>query len=213
MKFTKEEAVEKLNHVLTNGGKKPLRMSAKTLESQVETLLAFVSDEEMELDAFVDKVKAGLSAINSNIEHDNSDFIKKYKEDHPEPNPDPKPKPKPSEDDPNADLIRRLAELEKKEADRTEKAAIEAKRAEIRKYLSDNNVKNGKWIDSVLKIATIGKEDDVEELGKTYLGLYNESLQGGAPVPPGSPAPGDGGGKDTFAELREMRKRRAENEK
>lgn len=211
MKFTKEQAVEKLNQVLTNGGKKPLRMSAKTLESQVETLLAFVSDEEMELDAFVDKVKDGLSAVNSNIEHDNSDFIKKYKEGHPDPKPtDSKDPPK---DDPNAELMRRIAELEKKEADRTEKAAIEAKRAEIKKYLSDNNVKNGKWIDSILKIANIGKDDDVEEVGKTYLGLYNESMQGGAPVAPGSPSPGDSGGKDTFAELRELRKRRAENEK
>ena len=31
MKFTKEQAVEKLNQELTNSGKKPLRMSAKWL--------------------------------------------------------------------------------------------------------------------------------------------------------------------------------------
>lgn len=212
MKFTKEQAVEKLNHVLTNGGKKPLRMSAKTLESQVETLLAFVSDEEMELDAFVEKVKGGLSSINSNIEHDNSDFIKKYKEEHPDQKPEAPKDTK--EDDPNADLMRRIAELEKKEADRNERAAVEAKRAEIKKYLSDNNVKNGKWIDSILNLATIGKDDDVDEVGKTFLGLYNESMQPGTPVTPGSPSPGGGsGGADAFAELREMRKRRAENEK
>ena len=211
MKFTKEQAVEKLNQVLTNGGKKPLRMSAKTLESQVETLLAFVSDEEMEVDAFVEKVKGSLSAVNSNIEHDNSDFIKKYKEEHPDPKPT-APKPEGPED-PNADLLRRLSELEKERDERNEQAAIQAKRAEIKQYLSDNNVKNTKWIDSILGIATIGKEDNVEEKGKVYLDLYNQSMQGGNPVAPGAPSPGDGGGADTFAELREMRKRRAENEK
>ena len=214
MKFTKEQAVEKLNQVLTNNGKKPLRMSAKTLESQVETLLAFVSDEEMELDAFVEKVKGGLSSINSNIEHDNSDFIKKYKEEHPDPTPAGGKTPEEDKDGPNAELLRRLEELERKETERTETAAIEAKRAEIKKYLGDKNVKNDKWIDSILGIATIGKDDDVEEKGNIYLELYNQSMQGGNPVPPGAPSPGgDGGGADAFAEIRAMRKQREENAK
>lgn len=214
MKFTKEEAVEKLNQVLTNGGKKPLRMSAKTLESQVETLLAFVSDEEMELDAFVEKVKGGLSSINSNIEHDNSDFIKKYKEEHPEPKPNGSPKPtEGGNGGADEEVLRRLSELERERDERNERDAVEAKRSEIKKYLSDNNVKNTKWIDSILGIATIGKDDDVEAKGKVYLDLYNQSMQGGNPVPPGAPSPGDGGGADAFAELRQMRKQRAENEK
>ena len=212
MKFTKEEAVEKLNQALTNGGKKPLRMSAKTLESQVETLLAFVSDEEMELDAFVEKVKGGLSAVNSNIEHDNSDFIKKYKEEHPEPKPK-ETKPEGGGDSPSDEVLRRLSELERERDERNERDAIAAKRSEIKQYLVDKNVKNAKWIDSILGIATIGKDDDVEEKGKVYLDLYNQSMQGGNPVSPGAPSPGDGGGADAFAELRQMRKQRAENEK
>ena len=211
MKFTKEEAVEKLNQVLTNGGKKPLRMSAKTLESQVETLLAFVSDEEMELDAFVEKVKGGLAAINSNVERDNSDFVKKYKEEHPEPKPK-ETKPEPPED-PNAEVLRRLSEMEKELGERKEQEAIATKRAEIKKYLSDNNVKNEKWIESVLGIATIGKDDDVEEKGKVYLNLYNTSMAGGNTVPPGAPSPGGSSGEDAFKEVRDLRKQRAENEK
>lgn len=211
MKFTKEQVVEKLNHVLTNGGKKPLRMSARTLESQVETLLAFVSDEEMELDAFVDKIKGGISDINSNIEHDNSDFIKKYKEEHPDPKPaDPKPA---EPDDPLSKLREELAELKRAQAVKEEQEAIATKRDQIKRYLSDNNVKNAKWIDSMLSVATIGKDDDVEEKGKTYLNLYNESLQGGAPVPPGAPSPSDPNPQNAFAELKELRKRRVENEK
>ena len=211
MKFTKEEAVEKLNQVLTNGGKKPLRMSAKTLESQVETLLAFVSDEEMELDAFVEKVKGGLAAINSNVERDNSDFVKKYKEEHPEPKPK-ETKPEPPED-PNAEVLRRLSEMEKELGERKEQEAIATKRAEIKKYLSDNNVKNEKWIESVLGIATIGKDDDVEEKGKVYLDLYNASMAGGNTVPPGAPSPGGSDGKDAFEGVRNLRKQLAENEK
>lgn len=211
MKFTKEQAVEKLNQVLTNGGKKPLRMSAKTLEGQVETLLAFVSDEELELDAFVEKVKAGLAAVNSNIEHDNSEFVKKYKEEHPEPSKQETPPPPP--EDHNAEILRRLTELEKERDTRNEQDAIAAKRSEIKKYLNEKNVKNDKWIDSILSIATIGKDDDVEEKGKTYLELYNATASNGSPIVPGAPSPGDSSGKDDFADLREQRKRRAENEK
>lgn len=193
MKFTKEQAVEKLNQELTNGGKKPLRMSAKTLESQVETLLAFVTDEEMELDDFVTKVKASLANINSNMEKDQSDFIKDYQKKHPETKEDPG---KGGEDpnkgkDPNAELLRRLEELERKEEARNLEGTIAAKRSEIKQYLKNNNVEDEGWIDSMLGMVQVGKDDDSEARGKELLEFYNKSKPGN-PMVPGNPKPGGG---------------------
>ena len=206
MKFTKEQAVEKLNQVLTNNGKKSLRMSAKTLEAQTETLLALVGDEEMELDAFVEKVKGALESVNSNIEHDNSDFIKEYKKANPKPaEPEPKGK-EPGEEDPLKKALEQIADIQRQLQAREEQIAIEAKRSEIRKYLDTNNVKDDKWIDSVLSIATIGKDDNAEEKGKVYLELYNRSRAGGAPITPKTPTAGGESGDDSFAAVRAILK-------
>lgn len=210
MKFTKEEAIEKLNQVLTNGGKKPLRMSERTLKGQVETLLTFISDDEMELDDFVNKVKGGLESINSNIEHDTSEAIKDYKDKNPLPKPEP-PKPDPKED-PNSELLRRLKELEDRETARSREATISSKRSEIKKYLSENNVKNDKWIETALGMMSIDENTDVEERGKQMLGFYNDSLAGGEVIPPVTPKPGSGNTSDAFAAVKALRKRREEVE-
>ncbi|MBO7684823.1 MAG: hypothetical protein J6Y20_04650 [Lachnospiraceae bacterium] len=203
MKFTKEQAVEKLNQKLTNGGKKTLRMSARTLEAQTENLMALVGDEEMELDAFVDKVSPMLESVNANLEHDNSEFIKEYKKNNPAPKTDDgKKTDEGKQDDPLQKALDEVAAIKKQLQEREEKEAIEAKRREIRKYLEDNNVKDSKWIDSILSIATIGKDDDVEEKGKTYLGLYNDSKSEGKPITPKTPNSGGESGEDRFAAVR-----------
>ena len=206
MKFTKEQAVEKLNQLLTNNGKKTLRMSARTLEAQTETLMALVGNEEMELDDFTTKVKPMLDNVNSNMEKDQSDFIKEYKKAHPEPDPQkpPKQEPDPNADDPLKKALEQVAEIQRQLQAREEAQAIETKRSQIRKYLEDNNVKDAKWIDSVFSIATVGKDDDVEEKGKTYLALYNQSRSGGAPITPKFPTVGGEPGADAFKEVREL---------
>ena len=84
MKFTKDEALEKLRGILTNGGKKTLRMSEKSMERQLETLMPLVADDETELDDFIGKVKASFEVMNSNVEKDNSDFVNQWKKDHPD---------------------------------------------------------------------------------------------------------------------------------
>lgn len=209
MKFTKEEAVEKLNQLLTNDGKKPLRMSAKTLNEHAESLMSLVADEEMELDDFVTKVKPMLENVNSNMEKDRSDFIKEYQKTHPEP---PKPKKKTEEGEGEGkeptlleQIQQQLNELKEQNRQREETEAVEAKRKEVRKYLETNHVTDAKWIDSILEIATIGKDDDAEEKGKTYLELYNQSRSGGGPITPKTPR-GGGSDEDPFAELRALRK-------
>ena len=83
MKFTKEQAFENLKGFLTNNGKKTLRMSEKSINKQLETLMPLVANDEMELADFVEKVKPTFETMNSNAEKDNSDFVKQWEKDHP----------------------------------------------------------------------------------------------------------------------------------
>lgn len=214
MKFTKEEAVEKLNQMLTNGGKKPLRMSTKTLNEHTENLMSLVADEEMELDDFIAKVKPMLENVNSNMEKDRSDFIKEYEKNHPKPEPkpgEPKPgEPKPGNEPDKSQLDKLQEQIDQLVAQRdreAEERAVADKRAEIRKYLTDNNVKDEKWLDSFFAVVSIGKDDDVEEKGKSFLELYNKSKAGDEPLTPGTPSTGGGNDpKDMFAAVRALRK-------
>ncbi|MBR3467930.1 MAG: hypothetical protein IKH15_12020 [Bacteroidales bacterium] len=212
MKFTKEEAVEKLNQALTNGGKKPLRVSARTLSEHTENLMSLVADEEMELDDFVTKVKPMLESVNSNMEKDRSDFIKEYEKENPKPKTDPKDD-KGGKDDPDKTLLEKLQEqlneIQEQTRKRNEQEALATKKAEIRKYLDDNNVKDTKWIDSMLSVAAVGKDDDAEEKGKTLLELYNQSREG-APITPLTPKTGAGTEPDAFDAVRKLRKSQAE---
>ena len=212
MKFTKEEAVEKLNQILTNDGKKPLRMSKRTLEGQTETLMSLIATEEMDVDEFVGKVQASLASINSNIEHDVADSIKEYEKSHPQPDPSPKPDDKPDKgDDKYQILMDEIAALKKAENDRAVAATLADKRNSIRAFLSDNKVKDNEWIDMALGMTTISVDDDAEEKGKALLEFYNKSMSSPRPIVPGSPKPGDGGaGQDTFSEVRNIRKQRAD---
>ena len=205
MKFSKEEAVEKLNALLTNSGKKPLRMSKKTLESQTETLMAFVTDDEMELDTFVEKVKSSLENINSNIEKEQSDFVKAYQKEHPAPKEDPKPK---DEEKSELTLLReRVKALEEMEQQRTRESLLKTKRSDIEKYLSENNVKDSAWVEKTLGMIALGENDDVEERGKALVELYNLSHSGGPSITPKTPRPGEGD-IDSFDDVKSLMKQR-----
>ena len=80
MKFTKEQAFEILRSNLTNGGKKTLRMSEKSINAQLDTLIPLVANDDMELNDFIEKVKPTFATMNSNAEIDNSenDVVKSW---------------------------------------------------------------------------------------------------------------------------------------
>ena len=115
MKFTKEQAFEILRSNLTNGGKKTLRMSEKSINAQLDTLIPLVANDEMELNDFIEKVKPTFATMNSNAEKDNSDFIKQWKEQHQDPNPNQSQEPtNPTTENPEIKaMLDRIAALEK----------------------------------------------------------------------------------------------------
>lgn len=191
MKFTKEQAFEILRSNLTNGGKKTLRMSEKSINAQLDTLIPLVANDEMELNDFIEKVKPTFATMNSNAEKDNSDFIKQWKEQHPDPSPDPSPDPnKPDPTKPittnNPEIkamMDRIAALEKENNENKLKAEVAVKRNELVAKMKEKGITDTDWIDSFLGEVTIDKDIDVDAKAESFLKIYNKSKSVISPNP------------------------------
>lgn len=195
MKFTKEEAFESLKGILTNNGKKPLRMSEKSIEKQLEALMPLVASDEMELNDFVDKVKVTFSTMNSNAEKDNSDFIKQWEKEHPvvEPNQGDGKGNQGGGDDAMSKLMSRLEELEKREAERQSEVKISKKRKDLEEAMEKKGIKDKSWRNDFLSEIAITEDMDVEAKADSFLKIYNKSKAdtGDGTTPYGSSKGGD----------------------
>lgn len=215
MKFTKEQAFEQLRSILTNGGKKPLRMSEKSVNAQLDTLIPLVANDEMELSDFIEKVKPTFTTMNSNAEKDNADFIKNWKKDHPDPDPDPNnPNPNKKDPDPNQTpeykaLLERLDKLEKENNEVKQQKAISEKRKELIAKMKEKGISDAEWIDSFLGEVAVTADMDIEAKAESFLKIYNKSQAGGGnPPTPNQAGGGDPTKKDNFASVRDIMKRR-----
>ena len=176
MKFTKEEAFESLKGILTNNGKKTLRMSEKSINRQLESLMPLIANEEMELKDFVDKVKDTFSVMNSNAEKDNSDFVKQWEKDHPQVNPEPPKADEPKkDDDAMAKMLKRLEELESREAARDKEAKMSQKKKDLLKAMKEKGIKDEQWSKDLVAEISLTEDFDVEAKADSYLKLYNKS--------------------------------------
>lgn len=203
MKFTKKEAVEKLTANLTNGGKKPLRMSARSLEEQTEDLMSLLDDDEMELDAFVEKVQKQFERFNSNVGHDVSEAIKALE----------KKKEPDTGNTVEEKLLKRIEALEKEREDNLARNVAETKRKELKAHLLEKKV-NETWLDNILDLVPLDKDSDVETLGTSLVERYNKmkASQGGEyERTPGYPS-GSGEEKDNFSDVAELKKVRQPNQ-
>ena len=179
MKFTKEEAFEKLKGLLTNNGKKDLQMSERSVNEQLEVLMPLIANDEMELDDFVGKVKTSFEVMNSNAKKDNSDFIKEWEKNHPVTDP-PKNDP-PQNNEPNdamAALLKRIDELEKKNAERDKEVVLAQKRKDLLKAMKDKGIKDENWSKSFIEEISITEDFDVDAKADAYLKIYNKSQAG-----------------------------------
>ena len=177
MKFTKEQAFEILRSNLTNGGKKTLRMSEKSINAQLDTLIPLVANDEMELNDFIEKVKPTFATMNSNAEKDNSDFIKQWKEQHPDPTPNPNTEP-PKQTTENPEIkamLDRIAALEKENNENKLKAEVAVKRNELVAKMKEKGINDAEWIDSFLGEVTIDKDIDVEAKANSFLKIYTKT--------------------------------------
>lgn len=191
MKFTKEDAFESLKRELTNNGRKTLRMSEKSLDKLTESLMSKFANDETGLPDFVTDVKDLLETFNSNIEKDRSDFIKQWKEEHPEsepPKPTENPKPKENETPEMKALLERIAALENDKAENAKKANIAQKRKDVIAKLKEKGIKDDEWVNNFLSEVNITEDLDVDAKADSWLKLYNKSqASGGNPTVPQNP--------------------------
>lgn len=218
MKFTKEEAFESLKGILTNSGKKPLRMSERSLKEQSEILIELCADEGMDVDTFVNKVSKLLNSTNSNVEKDSSDrikdFVNQWKKEHP----DQETKPAGSSDSDNPQIKTLMDEIkamrEEMNAGKRENA-IKAKRNELASALKKKGVKDEEWMSDFLSEINITEDMDVDVKADSFLKIYNRSRADvGDGASPKNASNGDTKKyKTMFEDIRKEREKMQENEK
>lgn len=194
MKFTKEQLLDALKAKLTANGKH-LSISEKTIKSLSDSHYDLLVSEETEISDLVNKILPQYVSLNGNYEKDNADFIKKWKEDHPE------PKPK-SNDAPNPDnnnssevekkLLERLEALERKEAEAEAARLTSVKRGELLDKFKEKGISDDKWINAYLKKLSISKDTDIEVETADALNFYNLSHANSG----GRNTPGNSGGNN-----------------
>lgn len=219
MKFTKEEAFEKLKAHLTNSGRKTLRMSERSLEGHIEDLMSLIANDETELDDFFEKAKGFVERANSNAEKDRSDFIKEWKKDNPSPakKTDAQDSQDPDKgdkgDDAMSQMMKRLEELEKKNAARDMETKISAKRDELLNAMKEKGIKDEQWSKDLVSEISISEDLDVAAKADSFLKLYNRQQ---AKVPkgwtPGSPS-GTSDSKNLFDDVKKLKQQRDEAQK
>jgi hypothetical protein len=200
MKFTKEEFSEKLKDKLTNKGKKPMQQSERTFKKLVEKIYARLEkrdDDETELDDAVADYLEDFEEIEGNLNKDKADFIRDWKDKHPDPKPNDPPTPPapPSNDDKFDKLMKKFEELEKREAEREKSENIAKLRKELKAKLKKEGVDDAEWLDGYLKKLTITEETDIDEEKEDALKLYNKANSTTNQFTPGNPA-GKGGEVD-----------------
>lgn len=186
MKFTEEQAVEALRAELTNKGRKTLAMSERTLAKQTEILVKKFANDEMGLPDFVSDVIEILNTMEGDIRKKNSDFVNKWKEEHPETEPPKNSEPQKQNENPEMKaLMERIAALEKDKAESEKKASIAQKRKDLAVKLKEKGVSDSEWIDLQLSKVNFDRKFDMDAEAADYVKLYNKSQStgGGAPAP------------------------------
>lgn len=196
MKFTKEQLSESLKAKLTPNGKK-LAMSERTLNANVEKIYKRLekSSNEEDLDDVVTEYLPDFEEINGNVQKDNSDFIKKWKEEHPDPKPNKAPEPNDGNEDKLDKLLKEIEGMKaEREAERTAKT-ISDKRSELLSKFKEKGIKDEKWLNGYIKKIAISKDTDIEAETNDALALYNLSQAETGKITPGN-AGGGGEEKD-----------------
>jgi hypothetical protein len=192
MKFTKEQLLDALKAKLTANGKH-LSISEKTIKSLSDSHYDLLVSEETEISDLVNKILPQYVSLNGNYEKDNADFIKKWKEDHPEPNPNDTPNPNnDNSSEVEKKLLERLEALERKEAEAEAARLTSVKRGELLKKFKEKGISDDKWIEAYLKKLSISKDTDIEAETTDALGFYNLSHANNG----GRNTPGNSGGNN-----------------
>ena len=207
MKFTKQNAFEKLKGILTESGKTPLHMSERSINEQLDTLMPLIANDEMELDAFVEKVTPTFKTMNANVKNDQSTFVNDWKKQHPEQQQQQQQQQQQGNETPEMKAMReRLEALEQKETQRQNTQTIEEKKQQILSKLKEKGIKNEEWCNGMIAEIAIDKDTDVDTKVNNLVAFYNKTkadTRGGY-----TPRGGAGGGEQGKGEWDDVRKER-----
>lgn len=178
MKFTKDEARKELMGKIPEKGQ-TLNLSERSINEQLDTLMPLIANDETELNDFISKVLPIFKTADGNVKNDVSVGINKYKTENPVQQPkkqEPqKQEPTNKADDANAELIKRLTELENKLAQQEKEKKTSDIRAEIISKLKEKGVEDTEWSNSLVSEIHIADDFNVDEKVESYLKLYNKS--------------------------------------
>lgn len=198
MKFTKEDARKELVAKIPNEGQ-TLNLSERSINEQLDTLMPLLANDETELDAFVTSVLPVFKTADGNVRNDVSVGIKAYQDQHPSVQPKKKEEEKvvvanPKTNDPSAELLKRIEELERKNADNERKSTLSQRRSNIISKMNEKGCKDSEWINELLSDINLEEEDfDLDKRVDKYIKLYNKSeAKGPKDVTPKAPK-GNGG--------------------
>ena len=179
MKFTKEQLLDSLKAKLTANGKH-LSISEKTIKSLCDSHYELLVNEETELDSLVEKILPQYVSLNGNYEKDNADFIKKWKEEHPDTKPTTKGETTDNKggeggDDRINKLLSRLEVLEKANKEAQTAKIMSQKRNELLSAFKEKGINDEKWTEKYIAKISISDETDVEKETEDALDFYNLS--------------------------------------
>jgi hypothetical protein len=215
MKFTTSEAAKKIRTMLTKGGKTCF-MSERSINEQVDTLMKLLVNDETELDDFIAQIEPTFKTMNGNVQNEQSEFVKKWNEEHPLPTPEPTPnpvEPKPTE---SAEFAALKAEFESLKAEReAEKKArtLTEKKNELIAKLKEKGVNDEEWISLQMSKFSVSDDTDIENESNDFLTLYNKGKANVRPTPtPDTPRGGENSDYDSLADVSKMAKQKRESE-
>lgn len=171
MKFTKDEAYKELVAKMTAKGEK-LNLSERSINEQLEKLIALIANDETELVAFVDSVLPLVKTADANVRNDVSFGINEYKKNNPPK--EPKKETKEEKADPNAELVARLAALENELSESKKQRALSDIKGNLINEMKKKGIEDEDWINSFVSEVNITEDFDVESKAEHYLGVYNK---------------------------------------
>ena len=195
MKFTEEEFSEKLKKSLTSDGKKPMQMSERTFKKFVGKIYKRIEkyDEESELDASVEEYLEEFEELEGNYNKDRADFVKEWKEKHPDKKePNKEPKEDKDTDERITSLLKKVEEMQAEMKEAKTKAAISKKRDELKSTLKKAGIDDSEWIKGYLGKLNITEDTDVDSEKDDALKLYNRQNVSPSHATPGYTGGGNG---------------------
>jgi hypothetical protein len=156
---------------MTTKGEK-LNLSERSINEQLERLIALIANDETELNAFVESILPLVKTADANVRNDVSVGINEYKKNNPIQ--EPKKDTKDDKVDPNAELVARLAALENELSESKKQRALSDIKGNLINEMKKKGIEDEDWINSFVSEVNITEDFDVEAKAEHYLGVYNK---------------------------------------